>query len=155
MLQKSERKITLKIQQSLGVNQERILSVRDRGKESLSFQRVFEERQFELSHERLQSLLKELNQHGDRLESSRSMQDLITYKQKIRDFLKEVVQNGYALEEHKGFHPNGRDKRLKLIKQVDQHLLELSAQVMEKQTPSVEILKKIGEIKGLLINIYT
>lgn len=145
----------MKIQQSHGLSQERILPVREREKDLPSFQEIFQEKQFDLSQDRLQSLLKELNQHGSRLSLSRSMQDLMAYKQTIRNFLKEVVENGYSLEEHRGFNPNGRDKRLKLIKQVDQHLLELSEQVLEKQTSSVDLLKKIGEIKGLLVNLYT
>jgi uncharacterized protein YaaR (DUF327 family) len=144
----------VKIQQSLGISQERFLPTRERGKEVPAFQQILQEKQLDLSQNRLQSLLNELNQHETRLSLSRSLQDLMSYKQTIRNFLKEVVQNGVSIEEHLGSHPNGREKRLKLIKQVDHHLLELSEQVLEKQAPTVDLLEKMGEIKGLLVNLY-
>jgi uncharacterized protein YaaR (DUF327 family) len=149
-----ERVIRLKIQQSLGVSQERFVPVREKGKESPSFQQIFQDTQFDLTQNRLQSLLKEIDQNGKRLSTSQTVKDLLAFKQSIQDFLKEVVQKGYSLEEYRSFHSNGRDKRLKLIKQIDQQLIKLSEQVIEKQTASVDLLKTIGEIKGLLVNLY-
>ncbi|WP_342429517.1 YaaR family protein [Neobacillus sp. FSL H8-0543] len=145
----------MKIQQSHGISQERFVPVREKGKESPAFQQIFQETQFDLTQDRLQSLLKVLDQNGNRLSTSKSVRDLLAYKQSIQDFLKEVVQNGYSLEEYRSFHPNGRDKRLKIIKQIDQQLIQLSEQIIEKQAASVDLLKTIGEIKGLLVNLYT
>ncbi|WP_203556343.1 YaaR family protein [Bacillus sp. B15-48] len=145
----------MKIQQNIGINPDRYVPVRLREKESPSFQSILSEKQSQLSQDRLQALFLELEQQGKRLTHSRSLHDIMEYKQIIRNFLKEVVQSGYALEDHQGFHPNGREKQLKIIKQVDEKLIELSEQVLTKQTPSVEILTKLGEIKGLLVNLYT
>jgi uncharacterized protein len=144
----------VKINQSLGINQERFLPVREKGKESANFQQLLTKKQTDFSQERLHSILKELDMHETRLSHSRTVQDLISYKQKIREFLQEVVQNGYSLDEHRSSFSNGREKRLKLIKQVDEKLVELSNQVLESQAPSVELLEKMGEIKGLLVNLY-
>jgi uncharacterized protein len=144
----------VKINQSLGINQERFLPVREKGKETADFQQLLTKKQTDFSQERLQSILKELDKHETRLSHSRTVQDLISYKQKIREFLQEVVQNGYSLDEHRSAFSNGREKRLKLIKQVDEKLVELSNQVLENQAPSVELLEKMGEIKGLLVNLY-
>jgi uncharacterized protein len=144
----------LKIQQNSGISQERFFPLRERGTEAASFQKLLQENQAGFSKERLQVLLKEIDQHGHRLSRSQTIEDLLAFKQTIRTYLQEVVQHGYSLEEHKGFHPNGREKRLIMVKQVDQHLLELSETILEKQATSVELLEKIGEIKGLLVNIY-
>lgn len=144
----------MKINQSLGISQERFHPVREKGIESPSFQQMLHKKQSDLSQERLQSILKELNLQETRLSHSRTMQDLIAYKQTIRNFLQEIVQNGYSLEEQRNSLPNGREKRLKVIKQVDQKLVELSEQVLEKQATSVQLLEKMGEIKGLLVNLY-
>jgi uncharacterized protein YaaR (DUF327 family) len=144
----------LKIQQNLGLSQNRFFSARERGKDSLSFQQIFQDNQLNQSQDRVQSLIKDLEQQGTRLSRSRSIKDLMEYKQTIRNFLNEVVQNGLSVEDHTSHLPNGREKRLKMIKQVDQRLLELSEQVIEKQAPTVDLLQKIGEIKGLLVNLY-
>jgi len=145
----------MKIQQTQGVSQDRFVPAREKGKESPAFQQVFQETQHDFTMERLQTLLKKLDQNGSRLAASQSVKELLDYRQSIQDFLKEVVQNGYSLEEYRHFQSNGRDRKLKIIKQIDQHLIQLSEQVMEKQTASVELLKTIGEIKGLLVNLYT
>lgn len=144
----------MKIQQSQTISQDRLVPVRERGIETLPFQQIFQETQFDLTKDRLQSLLKTLDQNGKRLITSQTVMDLMAYKQSVQDFLKEVVQNGYSLEEYRNFHSGGRDKRLKIIKQIDEQLIKLSKQVMEKQTESVDLLKRIGEIKGLLVNLY-
>jgi uncharacterized protein len=144
----------MKINQSLGVSQDRFLPIREKGIETPSFQQMLHKKQSDLSQEKLQSLLGELEKHETRLSHSRTVQDLIAYKQTIRNFLQEVVQNGFSLDEHRGSLPNGREKRLKLIKQVDEKLVELSNQVLENQATSVQLLEKMGEIKGLLVNLY-
>lgn len=144
----------MKIQQNQAISQDRFIPVRDKGKEAPNFQQIFQETQTHLTQDRLQTLLKVLDQNGVRLSTSQSVKELLAYKQSIQEFLKEVVQNGYSIEEYRSFHSNGRDKRLKIIKQIDQQLIKLSEQVMEKQSSSVDLLKTIGEIKGLLVNLY-
>jgi uncharacterized protein len=128
--------------------------VREKGVDSPAFQQLLQKKQSDLSQERLQSILSELSKHETRLSHSQTMQDLIAYKQTIRNFLQEVVQNGFSLDEHRSSLPNGREKRLNMIKQVDEKLVELSKQVLEKQATSVQLLEKMGEIKGLLVNLY-
>jgi uncharacterized protein YaaR (DUF327 family) len=144
----------LKIQQNLGISKERYLPIRERGTEIPSFQQVLQDKQVSLSENRLKTLLNRIEQQGDRLGRSRSLQDLMEYKQTIQSFLQEVVDNGVKLEEHRGYQPNGREKRLTIIKQVNSQLLDLSEQVLNEQAPSVDLLKKMGEIKGLLVNLY-
>lgn len=144
----------MKIQQNPGITQERFFSVRERGKDTPSFQEVLDVKQSQLSQERFHALISKMEEQGNRLSTSKSLKDLMEYKQTIRELMKEVASNSYSLEERRGFHPNGREKRLMLIKQVDKHLVELSEQVLEKQASSVDLLRKMDEIKGLLINLY-
>lgn len=144
----------MKVQQSLGISQERLFPMRERGRETVSFQSFVQEKQISLSQNRLNALLGEIDQQGTQLNHSRTLQNLMTYKQKVKEFVKEVVQHGLLLEEQQGYNPNGREKRLKLIKVVDQKLLELSDHVLEKQDSSIDLLAKTGEIKGLLLNLY-
>ncbi|WP_286229850.1 YaaR family protein [Neobacillus mesonae] len=145
----------MKIEHGHGINQDRFISVKERGKESPSFQQVFQETQVDFTQERLQTLLKTLDRSGNRLSTSQSVNDLLAYKHSVQEFLKEVAQNGYSLKEYRHLQSNGREKRLKIIKQIDEQLIKLSEQVMEKQTSSIHLLKTIGEIKGLLVNLYT
>jgi len=41
------------------------------------------------------------------------------------------------------------------VKEIDQQLITLTEAVVEQEKPSIDLLDKIGEIKGLLINLYS
>jgi uncharacterized protein YaaR (DUF327 family) len=41
-----------------------------------------------------------------------------------------------------------------VVETVDEKLSELTDELMKKEESSIDILGKVGEIKGLLINIY-
>lgn len=131
-----------------------MLPIREKTTAFTSFSQVIKQKQSILSQERLQSLMTQIEKQGSRLQDSQTLQDLISYKKTIHSFLQEVVHNGLSVEDQYGQLPNGRGKKLKLIKQVDQKLLELSQQVLEQSSSQVDILAKMGEIKGLLINLY-
>ncbi|MGA9226754.1 MAG: DUF327 family protein, partial [Mesobacillus sp.] len=49
----------------------------------------------------------------------------------------------------------GEGRSLKLVDTIDEKLVDLTEELMDKKDKQIDILGKIGEIKGLLINIYT
>ena len=48
-----------------------------------------------------------------------------------------------------------RTKIYKIVKEVDKALIDLTNSVLDKEKNSLDILSRVGEIKGLLINMYT
>jgi uncharacterized protein YaaR (DUF327 family) len=59
------------------------------------------------------------------------------------------------MKQSRSWDYNGNSRSLKIIEQVDQSLVELADEVVNKESSTIDILAKIGEIKGLLINLYT
>ena len=59
------------------------------------------------------------------------------------------------LEEQRGLGWRGRTKVYKIVKEVDKKLIDLANTVLEKEQNGLDILGLVGEIKGLLVNIYT
>jgi uncharacterized protein YaaR (DUF327 family) len=49
----------------------------------------------------------------------------------------------------------GEGRKLNIVETIDKQLVELTDDYITKEKPSIDILGKIGEIKGLLINLYT
>jgi len=43
----------------------------------------------------------------------------------------------------------------KLVKEVDTKLVDLTNDILQKEKDSLNLLKRVGEIQGLLINMYT
>ncbi len=108
-----------------------------------------------LQQAELQKLMSDITVQGDRLARFRSFRDLAKFKRLVRSFLKEAVTNGLHLEESHSFQLSGQSQKLITVKQVDEKLVELTETVLSDERKMVDLLGLIGEIKGLLINLYT
>ena len=82
-----------------------------------------------------------------------TVRELLQYKLLIRQFLEETARRGVNLRDTKGWDRRGRSKRYKLLEEIDQELLSLADELLENEQGRIEILHKIGEIRGMLINL--
>ncbi len=108
-----------------------------------------------LQHGQLTELVKNITLQGERLARYRSFKDLAKYKRLVKDFVKEAVQYGMDLNHSHSFNFHGNNRKLTLVKEVDEKLVRLTEVVLEQEKRSIDILDLIGEIKGLLINLYS
>lgn len=120
-----------------------------------SFNKILKSQGQEVKQLELEQLLKNITTQGDKLAHFRSFRDLAKFKRLIKDFLKETVSSGYQLHKSHSFGFNGHNRKLTILKEIDEKLLELTDEIMNREKKSVNILGLIGEIKGLLINIYS
>lgn len=146
----------MKVGQGLTIHKEISYSQKEaKAKELASFQHILTEKQTSVAKEHLNTLLEGITKQGERLVRSQSLKDLHNYKRLIRSFLQEVVKYGLSLEETTSFSPlSSRERKLKVIKEVDKKLLELSEEMIEREDQNIRLLDNIGEIKGLLIDLY-
>lgn len=103
----------------------------------------------------LQGLLKDIDAAGERLARSRTFKDLAKFKTLVKKFVKEAVDFGMELKQSHSWNQFGQGRSLKVVETVDEKLSELTDELMKKEESSIDILGKVGEIKGLLINLYT
>ncbi|WP_275296734.1 YaaR family protein [Brevibacillus choshinensis] len=108
----------------------------------------------QMDTERLHKKIQEIEEQGKILAESRTVGDLRKYKSLVKSFMEDAVKHGLALEERQGFNRRGRSRIYKIVKEVDKQLLDLTDGMLKKQEPGLRILERIGEIKGLLINIF-
>ncbi len=108
------------------------------------------------SHSKLQleSLMSRLENQGRVLVNQRTLENLRDYKKMVKEFIGEAVHGGLQLSDKQSYYPNGNAKTHQLVEVVDQKLLELQDEVMNNEENGLEILQLVGEIKGLLINLY-
>ncbi|GAB2719126.1 YaaR family protein [Paenibacillus thermoaerophilus] len=104
--------------------------------------------------ERLQQMLKDITVQGERLLKSMTIRELRIYRQMVKHFLELTVRRGVGLKETKGWDRRGRTKRYKLLEEIDAKLLELADDLLETEQGRIELLQKIGDIRGMLINIW-
>lgn len=105
------------------------------------------------STHQLQEMLRQVEAKGMLLTKSLTVRDLHEYKRMIRRFLDTAIRQGIGVKETKGFNRHGRGKRYLIIDEVDRHLLALTDQLLADEDTRLELLQRIGEIRGLLINL--
>jgi uncharacterized protein YaaR (DUF327 family) len=120
----------------------------------VEFDEVMRTQGQQLDVEKFNKLIEKIDLQGERLARSRTIKDLKEYKALVKNFMEEAVKNGFALEERHGFSRRGRSKVYKIITEVDKKLTEVTDAVLKKEQKGINILDTIGEIRGLLINMY-
>jgi uncharacterized protein YaaR (DUF327 family) len=118
--------------------------------EKLSFTEILAERRGTLNVEKLKKTLKDIEKQGKVLANTCTAEDLMKYKKMIKDFFDEVLKHSLKVEQRTGFR---RMKIYKTIEIVDQKLLDLSDAILKQQEKGLNILARIGQIQGLLVDI--
>ncbi|BAQ09478.1 yaar like protein [Bacillus sp. OxB-1] len=107
-----------------------------------------------LQGEQITRLLGDISTVGDRIARSRNLRDMAKFKMLVKRFLKEAVDSGLGLKQSHTWNQFGEGRRLKIVQTIDEKLIEFAEDLLDEEKTSVDLLAKIGEIKGLLINLY-
>jgi uncharacterized protein len=146
----------MKINQDMRLNTDKIRSEQKAAtNSSLKFNELVQKQDQKMQIGQLQNLLKDIESAGERLSRSRTFKDLSKYKTLVKRFVKEAVDFGMDLKQSHSWNQYGQGRSLKIVETIDEKLVELTEGVLEKEGNSINLLGKIGEIKGLLINLYT
>jgi uncharacterized protein len=123
--------------------------------ESISFTEVMGKKREEVLYAKMTKMMQDIEDQGKVLSTSQTVEDLKKYKKLVKEFLDDAVNNGLKLEEQRGFNRRGRTKVYKIVKEVDSKLIDLTNAVLDKEKNGLKILNMVGEIQGLIINMYT
>lgn len=105
------------------------------------------------SSEALQYLLDQVHTAGEELKEKPFQEQILHYKEAVRNFIKYVVDNTYAVEEKISGTNILKRKKFTIIQVIDKKLDQLAAGILAGQASQIQILSKLDEIKGLLINL--
>lgn len=119
-----------------------------------SFGTIVQTQAHKLREEELQRLMDDITKQGEKVAKFRSFRDLARYKRLIKGFVKESIQYGMELKHSHSWNMDGQNKQLTIVNKVDDKLVELTNSVMGQEKKSIDLLGIIGEIQGLLINLY-
>ena len=120
-----------------------------------------------VSEETVNILMDEVRSAGDALRDRPFPQEIIFYKQAVRNFINFVVKNCYTVDHETGIPkflkpgykgPRGTPESMKQvtytkINVIDKKLEDLAAMLLSSQMQQMEIASRLEEIKGLLIDL--
>ncbi|MBB3114084.1 hypothetical protein FHS18_006200 [Paenibacillus phyllosphaerae] len=104
------------------------------------------------SMEQLQQKLQDIHLQGERLSRSMTVRELTHFRNMVKQFLEDTLRRGIGMKETKGFDRRGRTKRYKLLDEIDSVLVSMGEELLTTEEGRIELLHKIGDIRGLLIN---
>lgn len=109
----------------------------------------------DIAPEALEEILDGIHQAGEELAEDPGMQKVLAYKRRVQSFLRYVVRKSRIVEHQDGarlsiFKP---PKRYTLITVVDRKLEQLAAGILQNQAEKLEILRKVEEIQGMLVDL--
>ena len=104
---------------------------------------------------RLTSLMEEITMQGVRISKKKDIKDMRRYRSLIKDFMNEIVSRSHSFSRENFLDRNGRHRVYGIIRLVDETLDELAQELMKEQKDNITILQKIGDIRGLILDIFT
>lgn len=123
-------------------------------KTTSTFSSFISKSQSKLQLESLNQLITHLETKGQMLAKQRTLENLRDYKKMVKQFIGEALHYGLQLSEKQSYDLHGGMKSHQIVEIVDQKLLELHDEVINNEEQGMEVLRLVGEIKGLLINLY-
>lgn len=104
---------------------------------------------------RLTTMMEEITRQGDRISKKMDIRDMRKYRTLIKSFMNEVVTRSHKFSRENFLDRRGRHRVYGIIKQVDDTLDELARELVKDEKDHIAILNMIGEIRGLILDIFT
>ena len=103
----------------------------------------------------LETLLDEVHEAGDRLKENPNVDLVQAYKKAVRDFVHHVVERSFAVEQKTSGRNILKRNVYFRITVIDESLERLAAEILRNQRDNLEILRRVDEINGLLVDLLS
>lgn len=103
--------------------------------------------------EKLNLLIHDINEHGDKIAKHMDIKDMKKYRDLIKDFMNEVVTHSHKFSRENFLDKRGRHRVYGIVKLVDKNVDELAKELLKDEKRHLNILERIDEIKGLLLDL--
>lgn len=105
--------------------------------------------------QQLERMLSDITKQGELIARHMDIRDMKKYRGQIKEFLNEIVNRSHKFSRENFLDRRGRHRVYGLVRLVDSNLDELAQELCEEEKDHIKILSKIGEITGLLLDIFT
>lgn len=104
--------------------------------------------------ERLSSLMEQITEEGEKLAKRKDLRDMKHYRGLVKAFMNEIISRSHSFSRENFLDRRGRHRVYGIVRLVDQNLDDLAQELMKDEKDNLAILSKIGEIRGLLLDIF-
>ncbi|WP_010167009.1 YaaR family protein [Candidatus Epulonipiscium viviparus] len=105
--------------------------------------------------EQLTKMINKISEQGDKISKHMDIRDIKIYRQMITDFVAEITVRSHKFTRENILDRRGRHRVYGIVRTVNGKLDELAAELIKSEKDQIEILGRIGEIQGLLLDMLT
>ena len=118
-----------------------------------SFQSQLKRAEGQNLDERINLLVQDIFEQGEKLSKKVDIRELKKYKKLISEFLGEAVGNSHKFSKESFLDRRGRYKVYASIKKINEELDCLTRDVLSEEKDNIKILQRLDDIRGLILDI--
>ena len=103
--------------------------------------------------DKLTGLMNDITEQGKKISTHMDIKDMKKYRSLVKDFMNEVTSHSHEFSRENFLDRRGRHRVYGIVRSVDKKLDELAEELMREEKSQIDILNKVGEIEGLLLDI--
>lgn len=100
-----------------------------------------------------EQLLDELNETKEKLEKDLTSENLDAYKEKVKEALNHYQEHAFKKETHEWKDRKGQTQKTMSIQLVSEKMNGLTAELLQSHFGQLTLLRRVGELHGLLVNV--
>lgn len=104
---------------------------------------------------KISGLMNEISEQGNKISKKTDIRDMKRYRELIKSFLNEIVYRSHEFSRENFLDRRGRHRVYGIVKLIDENLDELAGELLKEEKDHLQILNKVDEIRGLLMDIVT
>jgi uncharacterized protein len=105
-------------------------------------------------NEACENILQQIDTVSEELKKAPTPAGMKRYRGLISDFVKEAMNQSYEVNENLHWDRQGNRKNFVLVKQINRSVEDLMDSVMNQEKKRIDLVAKLGEIRGLLVDLY-
>ena len=103
--------------------------------------------------EKLGCMMEQITEQGEKIAKHMDIKDMRKYRELVKGFLNEVVNRSHKFSRENFLDRRGRHRVYGIVKLVDKNLDELAGELVKEEKNHLEIVGRIDDIRGLLLDI--
>lgn len=105
--------------------------------------------------ERLNLMFQDITMQGNKIARHADIRDMKKYRALIKDFMNEIANRSHKFSRENFLDRRGRHRVYGIIRRIDEALDALAEELMKDEKDNLEILSKVDEIRGMILDIFT
>jgi uncharacterized protein YaaR (DUF327 family) len=100
------------------------------------------------------NLLQQIDEQSAELKKSPTPAGVKRYRKLVRAFMKETLDQSYTLDQQTHWDRSGNRKVFITVKKLNESLEALADEVLHKEKDQINLVAKLDEIRGLLVDLF-